>query len=51
MKLSRNGEFSSTGERTNLYKDALREKFVEAAKKYIGVPYAERYKADDAAID
>ena len=50
LKLSRNGEFSSNGERTDVYKDALREKFIEAAKKYIGVPYAERYKADDVPI-
>jgi hypothetical protein len=36
--------------RSQEFKDALREKFVEQAKKYIGVPYAERYKAPDAPV-
>ena len=50
LKLSRAGEFNGNGKRTDLYKDALRQKFVNTAKKYIGVPYAERFKADDAPV-
>lgn len=50
MKLARNGEFNGSGGRTDQYKDALREKFIDAAKKYIGVPYAERFKADDVPV-
>lgn len=38
------------GGRSQEYKDSLRFKFIETAKKYLGVPYAERYKADDAPI-
>lgn len=36
--------------RSQEFKDALREKFIEQAKKYLGVPYAERYKAEDAPV-
>ena len=50
LKLSRDGELNGGGERTDMYKDALREKFINTAKKYIGVPYAERYKADDVPV-
>ena len=31
-------------------KDALRQKFVDQLKKYIGVPYAERYKAPEDPV-
>jgi hypothetical protein len=50
LKLARNGEFSGDGQRTDAYKDSLRMKYIEAAKKYIGVPYAERFKADDVPV-
>ena len=50
LKLARNGEYNCKGERTDDYKAALREKFVNAAKKYIGVPYAERFKVDDDPV-
>lgn len=38
------------GKRTQQYKDNLRAKFIETAKKYLGVPYAERFKAPDAPV-
>jgi hypothetical protein len=44
---------AATGEgnkRTDTYKDSLRHKFIEQAKSYIGVPYAERYKAPEDPI-
>ena len=41
---------ATTGPRSEAAKDELRSKFVEQAKKYIGVPYAERYKAPEAPI-
>jgi hypothetical protein len=50
LKLARNGEFSGDGQRTDAYKDSLRMKFIEAAKKYIGIPYAERFKADEMPV-
>jgi hypothetical protein len=50
LKLARNGEFSGDGQRTDVYKYSLRMKFIEAAKKYIGIPYAERFKADDVPV-
>jgi hypothetical protein len=50
LKLSRNGEFNGNGGRTEAYKDSLRQKFIEAAKCYIGVPYAERYKEEDVPV-
>jgi len=37
-------------ERTPEFKAELRRKFVEQCKKYIGVPYAERYKAPEDPI-
>ena len=37
-------------ERTPEFKAALRVKFVEQLKKYIGVPYAERYKAPEEPV-
>ena len=36
--------------RTPEEKDVLRQKFVEQLKKYIDVPYAERYKAPDDPV-
>lgn len=50
LKLARNGEYNCKGERTDDFKATLREKFVLAAKKYIGVPYAERFKSDDDPV-
>lgn len=38
------------GSRTQEYKDNLRNKFVAQCKKYLGVPYAERYKDKDAPV-
>lgn len=32
------------------FKDLLRTKFIEGARKYLGVPYAERFKAPDAPV-
>lgn len=49
MKLQRNGEFTGNG-RTEAAKDALRQKFVDTAKKYLGVPYAERFKETDVPV-
>lgn len=43
-------EISECGPRTEEYKAQLRQKFIDQAKKYIGVPYAERFKAPDAPI-
>lgn len=40
----------SKAQRTPEFKDALRIKFVEQCKKYLGVPYAERYKAPEDPI-
>ena len=34
---------NKTGTRDAAFKQQLREKFVETAKKYFGVPYAKRY--------
>lgn len=50
QKLARNGEYNCKGQRTEDYKLALRGKFVDTAKKYIGVPYAERFKVDDDPV-
>jgi hypothetical protein len=50
MKLAKNGEFLGSGKRSEEFKDALRMRFVETAKRYLGVPYAERFKAPDAPI-
>ena len=37
-------------ERTDEFKSALRLKFVEQLKKYIGVPYGEKYKAPEDPV-
>jgi cell wall-associated NlpC family hydrolase len=50
LKLSKNGEFNGNNERSASSKTALREKFISAAKSYIGVPYAERYKEDNEPV-
>jgi Tubulin-tyrosine ligase family len=50
LKLSKNGEFNGNNERSASFKYTLREKFISAAKSYIGVPYAERYKEDDEPV-
>lgn len=36
--------------RSNDFKESLRLKFIEGAKKYIGIPYGEKYKEDGAPI-
>lgn len=36
--------------RSDEFKENLRLKFVEQCKRYIGVPYGERYKAPDAPV-
>lgn len=41
-----NGE----NKRSQEYKDSLRQKFIETAKKYLGVPYALRYKNPEDPI-
>lgn len=38
---------NSHAPRSEEYKQALREKFIETAKKYIGVPYAAKYAPPD----
>jgi hypothetical protein len=43
-------ELATKGPRSQEFKDALRLKFIEQAKKYIGVPYAERYKKPEDPI-
>lgn len=48
MKMAK--QASLTNNRTPEFKDALRKKFVETAKKYLGVPYAFRYKAPEDPI-
>lgn len=40
-------ELTTKGPRTREFKDNLRMKFVDQAKKYLGVPYSERYKNPD----
>lgn len=47
LKLSRQGVSNVNGERSESFKSCLREKFIDAAKRYIGVPYAKRFKAED----
>lgn len=42
MKMAKQAALTNC--RTPEFKDALRRKFVETAKKYLGVPYALRYK-------
>lgn len=48
MKACRDAALS--GGRTQEYKDALRHKFVETAKRYIGVPYGIKYKKEDEPV-
>jgi hypothetical protein len=48
MKLSQQ-QILSEGRSQN-FKEILRNKFIEDAKKYIGVPYAERYKSEEDPI-
>ena len=43
-------ELATKGPRSQEFKDALREKFINQAKKYIGVPYAERYKKPEDPV-
>lgn len=45
MKLCQEASTNGTG-RSPEYKDALRSKFIETAKRYLGVPYGERYKEE-----
>ncbi len=42
MKLCQ--QFNGENRRSNEYKDRLRQKFIHTAHKYLGVPYALRYK-------
>ena len=46
MKACRNGNSI----RSNEFKETLRYKFIEAAKRYIGVPYGIKYKKDEDPI-
>ena len=39
-------QVGSNGSRSEAFKDALRAKFIDAAKRYLGVPYALRFKAE-----
>ncbi len=41
---------TATGGRSEEFKETLRYKFIDAAKKYLGVPYAQRYKAEEDPI-
>jgi hypothetical protein len=50
IMLQNKEELATKGARTQEFKDALREKFIMQAKKYIGVPYAERYKKPEDPI-
>ena len=50
IMLQNKEELKTKGPRSQEFKDALREKFINQAKKYIGVPYAERYKKPDDPI-
>lgn len=43
-------ELATKGPRSQEFKDVLREKFINQAKKYIGVPYAERYKKPEDPV-
>ena len=38
---------NNAGNRTQEFKDWLRQKFTEQCEKYIGVPYAKRYRKPD----
>jgi hypothetical protein len=48
MKACRDAALS--GGRAAEYKEALRHKFIETAKKYIGVPYGIKYKKEDEPV-
>lgn len=48
MKANRDASFS--GGRTDEYKEALRMKFVDTAKRYLGVPYGIKYKKEDEEV-
>jgi hypothetical protein len=50
QQMCREGELSGRKDRTEEEKQVLREKFIAQAMKYLGVPYAERYKAPEAPI-
>ena len=50
LKHAKNGEFNGSNERTASFKNDLRQKFISAAKSYIGVPYAERYKEENEPV-
>ena len=50
LKHAKNGEFNGSNERTAFFKNDLRQKFISAAKSYIGVPYAERYKEENEPV-
>ena len=41
---------SASGGRSSEFKDRLRKRFIEQAKRYVGVPYAERYKKPEDPI-
>eukprot|EP00598_Pedospumella_elongata_P000985 CAMPEP_0184975758 /NCGR_PEP_ID=MMETSP1098-20130426/6898_1 /TAXON_ID=89044 /ORGANISM="Spumella elongata, Strain CCAP 955/1" /LENGTH=912 /DNA_ID=CAMNT_0027498531 /DNA_START=40 /DNA_END=2778 /DNA_ORIENTATION=- len=48
MKANRDAALS--GGRTIEYKEALRSKFIDTAKKYLGVPYGIKYKKEDEPV-
>jgi len=48
MNACRSGALS--GGRTPEFKEALRHKFVEQAKRYLGVPYGEKYKKEEDPV-
>ena len=50
MQLCKEEQTTGKGPRTQEFKDALRMKFIERAKQYIGVPYAERYKKPEDPV-
>lgn len=48
MKMVKQASFSSG--RSQAFKDDLRARFIDAAKRYLGVPYAQRYKAPEDPV-
>lgn len=48
MKANRDAALS--GGRTPEYKESLRNKFIETAKRYLGVPYGIKYKKEDEPV-
>lgn len=50
MAMCRERNNNKDGTRTEEFKASLREKFIEGCKKYIGVPYALRFKAENDPI-